>query len=67
MRALFEEAPSLAAPGNLVFTGTEDDPDTLETLAGARLRRPGGGRRAWSAAGITAAIARPAASARASC
>jgi [glutamine synthetase] adenylyltransferase / [glutamine synthetase]-adenylyl-L-tyrosine phosphorylase len=31
--ALFEEAPSLAAPGNLVFTGTEDDPDTLKTLA----------------------------------
>ncbi len=30
---LFEEAPSLSAPGNLVFTGTEDDPDTLETLA----------------------------------
>jgi [glutamine synthetase] adenylyltransferase / [glutamine synthetase]-adenylyl-L-tyrosine phosphorylase len=31
--ALFEEAPTLAGPGNLVFTGTEDDPDTLETLA----------------------------------
>jgi glutamate-ammonia-ligase adenylyltransferase len=30
---LFEEAPSLAAPGNLVFTGIEDDPDTLATLA----------------------------------
>jgi glutamate-ammonia-ligase adenylyltransferase len=30
---LFEEAPSLAGPGNLVFTGTEDDPDTLATLA----------------------------------
>ncbi|MGH7012675.1 MAG: bifunctional [glutamine synthetase] adenylyltransferase/[glutamine synthetase]-adenylyl-L-tyrosine phosphorylase [Stellaceae bacterium] len=29
---LFEEAPSLAAPGNLVFTGTEDDPETLRTL-----------------------------------
>ncbi|HXE29387.1 MAG TPA: bifunctional [glutamine synthetase] adenylyltransferase/[glutamine synthetase]-adenylyl-L-tyrosine phosphorylase [Stellaceae bacterium] len=29
---LFEEAPSLAAPGNLVFTGTEDDPETLKTL-----------------------------------
>ena len=29
---LFEEAPSLAAPGNLVFTGNEDDPDTLATL-----------------------------------
>ena len=29
---LFEEAPSLAAAGNLVFTGTDDDPDTLETL-----------------------------------
>ena len=30
---LFEEAPSLAGPGNLVFTGTEDDPETLATLA----------------------------------
>ncbi len=29
---LFEEAPSLAGPGNLVFTGTEDDPETLATL-----------------------------------
>src|SRR5262249_45394015 len=29
---LFEEAPSLSSPGNLVFTGTEDDPETLETL-----------------------------------
>jgi glutamate-ammonia-ligase adenylyltransferase len=32
---LFEEAPSLAGPGgNLVFTGTDDDPGTLETLRG---------------------------------
>ncbi len=30
---LFEEEPSLAGPGNLVFTGAEDDPDTLATLA----------------------------------
>ncbi len=30
---LFEEAPELTARGNLVFTGNEDDPDTLETLA----------------------------------
>ncbi len=29
---LFEEAPSLAGPGNLVFTGTEDDPGTLRHL-----------------------------------
>jgi glutamate-ammonia-ligase adenylyltransferase len=29
---LFEDAPSLTVGGNLVFTGTEDDPDTLETL-----------------------------------
>ncbi|MGH6981360.1 MAG: bifunctional [glutamine synthetase] adenylyltransferase/[glutamine synthetase]-adenylyl-L-tyrosine phosphorylase, partial [Stellaceae bacterium] len=29
---LFEEAPSLAPQGNLVFTGAEDDPDTLATL-----------------------------------
>ncbi len=30
---LFEEAPSLSGPGNLVFTGTDDDPETLKTLA----------------------------------
>ena len=30
---LFEEAPSLSGPGNLVFTGADDDPGTLETLA----------------------------------
>ncbi|MCK5295759.1 MAG: bifunctional [glutamine synthetase] adenylyltransferase/[glutamine synthetase]-adenylyl-L-tyrosine phosphorylase, partial [Alphaproteobacteria bacterium] len=29
---LFEEAPSLSDNGNLVFTGSEHDPDTLETL-----------------------------------
>jgi [glutamine synthetase] adenylyltransferase / [glutamine synthetase]-adenylyl-L-tyrosine phosphorylase len=31
--ALFEEAPTLSATGNLVFTGSEDDPDTLKTIA----------------------------------
>jgi [glutamine synthetase] adenylyltransferase / [glutamine synthetase]-adenylyl-L-tyrosine phosphorylase len=36
---LFEEAPSLAGPGgNLVFTGTDDDPGTLETLRGLGFR-----------------------------
>ena len=35
---LFEEAPSLSGPGNLVFTGTEDDPGTIETLAGLGYR-----------------------------
>jgi [glutamine synthetase] adenylyltransferase / [glutamine synthetase]-adenylyl-L-tyrosine phosphorylase len=29
---LFEESPALSGPGNLVFTGVEDDPDTLTTL-----------------------------------
>ncbi|HSK42230.1 MAG TPA: bifunctional [glutamine synthetase] adenylyltransferase/[glutamine synthetase]-adenylyl-L-tyrosine phosphorylase, partial [Arenibaculum sp.] len=29
---LFEEAAPLSGPGNLVFTGTEDDPETLATL-----------------------------------
>ncbi|MEQ8510734.1 MAG: bifunctional [glutamine synthetase] adenylyltransferase/[glutamine synthetase]-adenylyl-L-tyrosine phosphorylase [Rhodospirillaceae bacterium] len=29
---LFEETPSLTIDGNLVFTGTDHDPDTLETL-----------------------------------
>jgi glutamate-ammonia-ligase adenylyltransferase len=44
---LFEEAPSLAGPGgNLVFTGTDDDPGTLRTL------RRLGFRDAAAAAGI---------------
>ena len=30
---LFEHAPSLAGPGNLVFTGVEDDRETLRTLS----------------------------------
>jgi [glutamine synthetase] adenylyltransferase / [glutamine synthetase]-adenylyl-L-tyrosine phosphorylase len=30
---LFEHAPTLAGPGNLVFTGAEDDRETLQTLA----------------------------------
>jgi len=30
---LFEEAPSLGGPGNLVFTGTDNDPETVATLA----------------------------------
>jgi len=29
---LFEEAPALGEAGNLVFTGTEDDPETVKTL-----------------------------------
>jgi glutamate-ammonia-ligase adenylyltransferase len=42
---LFEEAPSLAGPGgNLVFTGTDDDPGTLQTLGHAGLQGSGGGR-----------------------
>jgi len=38
---LFEEAPSLAAPGNLVFTGTDDDPETLRTLTALGFADPG--------------------------
>ena len=30
---LFEQAPTLAGPGNLVFTGADDDPETLRTLS----------------------------------
>ena len=30
---LFEQAPTLAGPGNLVFTGADDDPETLHTLS----------------------------------
>ena len=38
---LFEEAPSLAGPGgNLVFTGADDDPGTLETLRALGFRDP---------------------------
>ncbi|WP_296337081.1 bifunctional [glutamine synthetase] adenylyltransferase/[glutamine synthetase]-adenylyl-L-tyrosine phosphorylase [Reyranella sp.] len=38
---LFEEAPSLAGPGgNLVFTGTDDDPGTLESLRDMSFRDP---------------------------
>jgi glutamate-ammonia-ligase adenylyltransferase len=38
---LFEEAPTLASPGNLVFTGTEDDPETLTTLRRLGFKEPG--------------------------
>ncbi|HXO02169.1 MAG TPA: bifunctional [glutamine synthetase] adenylyltransferase/[glutamine synthetase]-adenylyl-L-tyrosine phosphorylase, partial [Stellaceae bacterium] len=38
---LFEEAPSLAGSDNLVFTGTDDDPGTLETLAKMGFASPG--------------------------
>jgi [glutamine synthetase] adenylyltransferase / [glutamine synthetase]-adenylyl-L-tyrosine phosphorylase len=31
--ALFEDESDLAGPGNLVFTGADDDPETLKTLA----------------------------------
>ncbi|HEX3501203.1 MAG TPA: bifunctional [glutamine synthetase] adenylyltransferase/[glutamine synthetase]-adenylyl-L-tyrosine phosphorylase, partial [Stellaceae bacterium] len=37
---LFEEAPSLAGSGNLVFTGIEDDPETLATLHGFGFAEP---------------------------
>ncbi|MBY6241813.1 bifunctional [glutamine synthetase] adenylyltransferase/[glutamine synthetase]-adenylyl-L-tyrosine phosphorylase [Methylosinus sp. Sm6] len=38
---LFESAPQLSSDlGNLVFTGGEDDPDTLETLAQLGFARP---------------------------
>ena len=38
--ALFEKEPDLAAGARLVFTGTEDDPETLETLRGMGFRDP---------------------------
>ncbi|MBD23967.1 MAG: bifunctional [glutamate--ammonia ligase]-adenylyl-L-tyrosine phosphorylase/[glutamate--ammonia-ligase] adenylyltransferase [Candidatus Marinimicrobia bacterium] len=38
--ALFEEAPTLAIDGNLVFTGTEDDPDTVTNLRRLGFRNP---------------------------
>jgi len=38
--ALFEEAPDLGGPGNLVFTGGEHDPETLATLERLGYRDP---------------------------
>ncbi|MBA5776387.1 bifunctional [glutamine synthetase] adenylyltransferase/[glutamine synthetase]-adenylyl-L-tyrosine phosphorylase [Stappia sp. F7233] len=39
--ALFEDEPELASElGNLVFTGDDDDPDTLETLGRLGFKRP---------------------------
>jgi len=39
--ALFEKAPPLAEEsGSLVFTGTDDDPETIETLAQMGFKRP---------------------------
>jgi glutamate-ammonia-ligase adenylyltransferase len=39
--ALFESSPALATDaGSLVFTGGEDDPETIETLRGMGFRRP---------------------------
>ena len=38
---LFEKTPDLSGPGNLVFTGADDDPETLKTLAGLGFREPG--------------------------
>ncbi|MSO88565.1 MAG: bifunctional [glutamine synthetase] adenylyltransferase/[glutamine synthetase]-adenylyl-L-tyrosine phosphorylase [Rhodospirillaceae bacterium] len=37
---LFEAAPTLSGPGNLVFTGIEDDPETMATLAGMGFSDP---------------------------
>jgi [glutamine synthetase] adenylyltransferase / [glutamine synthetase]-adenylyl-L-tyrosine phosphorylase len=48
---LFERAPTLSvAKGSLVFTGVEDDPETIETLANMGFRDPShlaGAVRAW--------------------
>ena len=38
--ALFEDEGDLAGTGNLVFTGAEDDPDTLKNLAGMGFSEP---------------------------
>lgn len=48
--ALFVEAPDLSGPGDLVFTGTEDDPATIDTLTGmgfAEASRTAAQIRAW--------------------
>ncbi len=64
---LFEEAPTLAARGNLVFTGIEDDPDTLETLRRHGLRRSPRHRRHRPRLAPRPLSRRRAASERASC
>ena len=38
--ALFEDAPPLGHAGSLAFTGTEDDPETLETLSAMGFKEP---------------------------
>ncbi len=38
--ALFEEAPALGGPGNLVFTGGDHDPDTLATIESLGFSNP---------------------------
>jgi len=48
--ALFEEAPGLGGPGSLVFTGVDDDPETLATLTRmgfANASAVGAAVRAW--------------------
>lgn len=37
---LFEDAPTLAVEGNLVFTGTDNDPDTIITLQNLGFENP---------------------------
>ena len=37
---LFEKSPDLSGPGNLVFTGADDDPATLQTLDRLGFRDP---------------------------
>ena len=39
--ALFGGSPSLSGPGSLVFTGVEDDPDTLATMSGLGFKNAG--------------------------
>ncbi|MCF8481411.1 MAG: bifunctional [glutamine synthetase] adenylyltransferase/[glutamine synthetase]-adenylyl-L-tyrosine phosphorylase [Rhodospirillum sp.] len=39
---LFEDSPSLSSEGNLVFTGGEDDPETIETLKTMGFQNPEG-------------------------
>ena len=63
--ALFESSIDLGGGRALVFTGTEDDPETLATLAEMGFAKP---RRSppGSAPGITATCGRPGMPGRAS-
>ncbi len=57
LKLFAQEAPLATSEGSLVFTGVEDDPETIETLQGMGFRAIPNMSRMPFAAGITAASA----------